>query len=242
MCGRIAITLPLEAMKRMFNATLANNLPPVPNYNICPTVNIHTVTFDHGIRYLRTMRWGLVPHWYKTLTCGPLLINARSETIAQKPAFREACRRRRFLIPVDVFYEWARRDGQTSLPYRVVRADGQPIVLAGIWQEWEMAGLKVTNRAIVTTETIAKMGKIHHWLPVILGPEEWRLWLGEAGKGTAQLMRPVTDETLGLRRVSQAVNSNRVSGLDLWAVIDAPASVPSMTQGEPDGTACIRSP
>ena len=188
------------------------------------------------------MRWGFVPHWYKTLTSGPLLINARSETIAQKPAFREACRRRRCLIPVDVFYEWARRDGQTSLPYRVVRADGQPIVLAGIWQEWEMAGLKVTSCAIVTTEANAKMGKIHHRLPVILGPEEWRLWLGEAGKGTAQLMRPVTDETLGLRRVGQAVNSNRVSRPDLWAVIDTPDSDLSMTQGEPDGAACIRSP
>ena len=226
----------------MFNATLANNLPPVPNYNICPTVNIHTLTSDHGIRYLRTMRWGFVPHWYKTLTSGSLLINARSETIAQKPAFREACRRRRCLIPVDVFYEWARRDGQTSLPYLVVRADGQPMVIAGIWQEWEMAGLKVTNCAIVTTEANAKMGKLHHRLPVILGPEEWRLWLGEAGKRTAQLMRPVTDETLGLRRVGQAVNSNRVSRPDLWAVIDTPDSDLSMTQGEPDGAACIRSP
>ena len=95
MCGRIAITLPPEAMAQLFNATPANDLPPVPNYNVCPTVNIHTVTSDSGTRHLRSMRWGFLPRWYKKLIGGPLLINARSETIAEKPAFREACRHRR---------------------------------------------------------------------------------------------------------------------------------------------------
>ena len=94
MCGRMAITLPPEAMAQLFNATPANDLPPLPNYNVCPTVNIPTVTSDSGTRHLRAMRWGFLPRWYKKLTGGPLLINARSETIAEKPAFREACRHR----------------------------------------------------------------------------------------------------------------------------------------------------
>ena len=86
------------------------------------------------------MRWGFLPRWYKKLTGGPLLINARSETIAEKPAFREACRHRRCLIPADGFYEWARKEGEKPIPYRAVRTDGQPMAMAGVWQDWEVDG------------------------------------------------------------------------------------------------------
>jgi putative SOS response-associated peptidase YedK len=181
----MAITLPPEAMAQLFNATPANDLPPVPNYNVCATVNIHTVTSDSGTRHLRAMRWGFLPRWYKKLTGGPLLINARSETIAEKPAFRDACRHRRCLIPADGFYEWAREEGEKPRPYRAVRTDGQPMAMAGVWQDWEVDGQCITSCAIVTTDANAKMAEIHHRLPVILGPDEWRLWLGEAGKGAA---------------------------------------------------------
>ena len=172
MCGRMAITLPPEAMAQLFNATPANDLPHVPNYNVCPTVNIHTVTSDSGTRHLRAMRWGFLPRWYKKLTGGPLLINARSETIAEKPAFREACRHRRCLIPADGFYEWARKEGEKPILYRAVREDGQPMAMAGVWQEWEVDGNRITSCAIVTTDANAKMAEIHHRLPVILGPND----------------------------------------------------------------------
>ena len=205
----------------MFNATPANDLPTVPNYNVCPTVNIHTVTSDAGTRHLRAMRWGFLPHWYKKLTGGPLLINARSETIAEKPAFREACRHRRCLIPADGFYEWERTEGEKPRPYRAVRTDGQPMAMAGVWQDWEVDGQRITSCAIVTTDANAKMAEIHHRLPVILGPDEWPLWLGEAGKGAATLMRPVADDVLDLQRVSSAVNSNRATGPELWNIIES---------------------
>ena len=221
MCGRMAITLPSEAMAQLFNATPANDLPTVPNYNVCPTVNIHTVTSDAGTRHLRAMRWGFLPRWYKKLTGGPLLINARSETIAEKPAFRDACRHRRCLIPADGFYEWAREEGEKPRPYRAVRTDGQPMAMAGVWQDWEVDGQRITSCAIVTTDANAKMAEIHHRLPVILGPDEWPLWLGEAGKGAATLMRPVEDDVLDLQRVSSAVNSNRATGPELWNVIES---------------------
>jgi len=221
MCGRMAITLPSEAMTQLFSAAPANDLPPVPNYNVCPTVNIHTVTSDGGTRHLRPMRWGFMPHWYKTLTDGPLLINARSEKVAEKPAFRVACRSRRCLIPADGFYEWARKEGEKPIPYRVVRSDGQPMAMAGIWQDWEVDGQRITSCAIVTTGANAAMAEIHHRLPVILSPEEWPLWLGEAGKGAALLMQPIAEKALDLSRVSSAVNSNRATGPELWKVIES---------------------
>jgi putative SOS response-associated peptidase YedK len=208
-------------MAQLFNATPANDLPTVPNYNVCPTVNIHTVTSDAGTRHLRAMRWGFLPHWYKKLTGGPLLINARSETIAEKPAFRDACRHRRCLIPADGFYEWEREEGEKPRPYRAVRTDGQPMAMAGVWQDWEVDGQRITSCAIVTTDANAKMAEIHHRLPVILGPDEWPLWLGEAGKGAATLMRPVEDDVLDLQRVSSAVNSNRATGPELWNIIES---------------------
>ncbi|MDT2073612.1 MAG: SOS response-associated peptidase [Planktomarina sp.] len=216
MCGRLAISLPKEAMTELFQATPANDLPQTPNYNVCPTDNIHTVTSDQGTRHLRAMRWGFVPSWYATLSGGPLLINARSETITEKPAFRDACQSRRCLIPADGFYEWARNAGEKPIPYRVLKSDEQPMAMAGIWQNCEIDGSIIATCAIVTTGANKTMGKIHHRLPVIIGPEDWPLWLGEAGKGAANLMQPVAEYVLDLQRVSTAVNSSRASGPKLW--------------------------
>lgn len=219
MCGRLAISLPKEAMTELFQATPANDLPQTPNYNVCPTDNIHTVTSDQGTRHLRAMRWGFVPSWYATLAGGPLLINARSETITEKPAFRDACQSRRCLIPADGFYEWARNAGEKPIPYRVLKSDEQPMAMAGIWQNCEIDGSIIATCAIVTTGANKTMGKIHHRLPVIIGPEDWPLWLGEAGKGAANLMQPVAEYVLDLQRVSTAVNSSRASGPKLWEKI-----------------------
>ena len=94
MCGRFAITLPPDAMVQMFDATPANDLPDVPNFNVCPTNSIFTVVSGDGVRHIGPMRWGFIPHWYKKPNDGPLLINARAETVAEKPAFRAACRER----------------------------------------------------------------------------------------------------------------------------------------------------
>ena len=221
MCGRFALTLPDDAMASLFAATPANDLPKIPNYNVCPTVQIHTVTSDDGTRHLRPMRWGFLPHWYKTPTDGPLLINARSETIAEKPAFRAAARERRCLIPASGFYEWKREPDQTPLPWWVTRLDGAPMVFAGVWQAWERDDQALTTCAIVTTDANAAMAPIHHRLPVILEPEDWPLWLGEAGKGAATLMKSAPEDALVFQRVGTEVNSNRASGPGLIAPLDA---------------------
>ena len=162
------------------------------------------------------MRWGFIPDWYKSINDGPLLINARSETIAQKPAFKEASRYRRCLIPSDGFYEWHRVKGQKPIPYRVTRSDGELLVMAGVWQDWKLNGQIITSCAILTTNANCTMAKIHHRLPVILNSDDWSLWLGELGKGAARLMKPVSDATLELVRVSDEVNSNKGSGVELW--------------------------
>ena len=216
MCGRFAISLPKEAMTELFKAIPANDLPQTPNYNVCPTNDIHTVTSHAGTRHLRAMRWGFVPSWYITLSGGPLLVNARSETIAEKPAFRGACRNRRCIIPADGFYEWARNEREKPAPYRALRADRQPMAMAGIWQSYEVDDKVITTCAIVTTEANKTMSKIHHRLPVIIDPGDWPLWLGEDGKGAAKLMRPVAEHVLDLQRVSSAVNFNRSTGPKLW--------------------------
>jgi putative SOS response-associated peptidase YedK len=215
----MAITLPHEAMTQLFAAVPSNDLPIVPNYNVCPTNAVAVVTSDNGQRRLRPMRWGFIPHWYKAPNDGPLLINARAETVAEKPAFRAACRARRCLVPVSGFYEWAREKGQTPLPWYVTRADGTPLVMAGIWQDWEHGDDRLTTCAIVTTAANAAMARIHDRIPVILGPDDWSMWLGETGKGAATLMKGAPEDALSFQRVATTVNSNKAAGPDLIAAI-----------------------
>lgn len=213
MCGRFALTLPPEAMAQLFNAVPANDLPQVPNYNICPTNAVHSVISDGGTRRLLPMRWGFLPHWYKTPNGGPLLINARAESIAEKPAFRAACRERRCLIPADGFYEWTQDDDGNRLPWYIRHEDGAPMVFAGVWQDWEKDGQgPFRTCAIVTTAANRQMSALHHRLPVIVAPEDWPLWLGEDGKGAARLMQAAPEGRLTFYRVSTRVNSNRASG------------------------------
>lgn len=122
MCGRFLFTDPSDAMSRLFKAVPDNDLPEVPRYNICPTQSVAVVVAG---RRLRSMRWGFVPHWYTSPTDGPLIINARADTIATKPAFREAVRARRCIIPATGFYEWSAGEGGARLPWLIHRSDGR---------------------------------------------------------------------------------------------------------------------
>ena len=215
MCGRFAITLPDDAMAALFEAAPANDLPHVPNYNVCPTTRIHTVTSDGETRHLRPMRWGFLPHWYKSPTDGPLLINARSETIAEKPAFRAACRERRCLVPATGFYEWTKDSDGKRLPWYIHHAEGALLAFAAVWQVWEKGDEPLTTCAVVTTSANAPMSQIHHRMPVVLHRKDWALWLGEEGKGAATLMSAPSDDVLAFHRVDPKVNSNRASGPEL---------------------------
>ena len=212
MCGRFTITHPNEALAALFDAVTGNDLPVEPRFNICPTQTIAVVTSDAG-RRLRAMRWGLLPGWYKTPTDGPLIINARADTVAVKPAFREAIRTRRCIIPASGFYEWSAGPDRARLPWYITRVDGQPMAFGGLWSHWG----DLDTCAMVTVEGGPGMAGIHDREPVILEREDWPLWLGEAGKGAAVLMKPRGAGILQAHRVDVAVNSNRASGAQLIA-------------------------
>ncbi|MEM7731379.1 MAG: SOS response-associated peptidase [Pseudomonadota bacterium] len=215
MCGRFAVTLPSDAMALLFAARPANDLPDVPNFNVCPTNAVHVITSEDGARALRSFRWGFLPHWYKTPSDGPLLINARAETIAEKPSFKAAARARRCLIPATGFYEWTKDEEGNRLPWYIRRKDERLLAFAGIWQSWGKEDTQMQTCAIVTTSANKTMSAIHHRMPVILGEKDWSLWLGEAGHGAAKLMRAAPDDMLTFWRVDRAVNSNRASGAAL---------------------------
>ena len=215
MCGRFAITIPSDAMSQLFDAQPVNNLPDLPNFNVCPTNSIHVVTNNGLGRKLESLRWGFVPNWYRTVNAGPLLINARSETIAQKPAFVNASRERRCLIPCSGFYEWSKDLEGNKTPWFIKRNDDTPLVFGGVWQAWGYEGEIIKTCAIVTTASNSKLSSIHHRLPLVLERNNWGFWLGEEGYGASSLMRPTADETLKAYRVSKNINSNRASGPDL---------------------------
>ena len=143
---------------------------------------------------------------------GPLLINARAETVAEKPAFSKACRERRCLIPATGFYEWTKDEDGKRLPWYIRPKSKDFLAFAGIWQTWDKGDQPLTTCAIVTTQANENMRKIHHRMPVILGDKDWRLWLGEDGKGAATLMASAPENALEFHRVDTAVNSNRAHG------------------------------
>ncbi|NVO55804.1 SOS response-associated peptidase [Rhodobacteraceae bacterium B1Z28] len=215
MCGRFAITLQNDPLAQMFEARPANALPMVPNYNVCPTNQVHVVRSGENGRKLDALRWGFLPHWYKSEKSGPLLINARAETLADKPAFQAACRARRCLVVATGFYEWTTSDQGARLPWYIHRQDNAPIAFAGVWQDWGLESERQGTCAIVTTAANQRLSAIHHRMPLILEPADWPLWLGEAGRGAARLMTPGAEDVLAFHRTGRAVNSNRASGPDL---------------------------
>ena len=211
MCGRLTLTHPNTALAALFDASLANDLPDSPRFNICPTQAVPVVTASSGRRLLAPMRWGLVPSWYKTPSDGPLILNARSDTVAEKPAFREAIRQRRCLVLASGFYEWSAGPDGARLPWYITRSDGAPMALGGLWQAW---GDLVTC-AVVTLNAGPNLEPIHDREPLSLNPDQWPLWLGEAGHGAARLMQPTPAGSLVAHRVGRAVNSNRAEGPQL---------------------------
>ncbi len=234
MCGRYALTLPHEAMVQLFGAVPSNDLPGGPRWNVCPTVQVPVVTSAEGGRRLVSMRWGFLPHWYDAPTDGPLIINARAETVAEKPAFRAAIRERRCLIPATGFYEWTKAGDGTRLPWYFQPAEGDALAFAGLWQAWGPEAAPTC--AIVSCAAGPTMAEIHHREPVTVAQADWAAWLGEGDAKAAPLMRPAPEGRIARHRVGRAVNSNRAEGPELIdPLIEEPetgaASEPSVRRG-----------
>ena len=189
------ITSGFEAMAGLFEASLADLGPEAPRLNVSPTETVPVVVSHEGDRTIVPMRWGLLPPWYRTPNGGPLLINARAEGIAAKPAYREAVLSRRCLLPADGFYEW-QGEKAARAPQTIVPRQGGMIALAGLWQDWRGPEGWISTCAIVTCPPNAVLAPIHDRMPVVIAPGDFALWLGEAGPGAARLMRPAPDAAL----------------------------------------------
>ena len=214
MCGRYVITSTPEAIRALFRYREQPNFPP--RYNVAPTQPVPVVRLVDGKRSFALMRWGLIPSWVKDAKTFPLLINARGESALDKPAFRNAMRRRRCLIPTDGFYEWQARG--TSGPKRphFVRArrdaDGKapPLAFAGLWETWTGPnGEEIDTAAIITTGANRTLAALHDRMPVFVPKEAFDLWLDYANVEAdiaAALIRPADDALLEVYPVSTAVN------------------------------------
>jgi putative SOS response-associated peptidase YedK len=208
MCGRYAITSAPEAIRRLFGYVEQPNFPP--RYNVAPTQPIPIVRLVDGKRRFALVRWGLVPSWVKDPKAFALLINARGESVNDKPAFRNAMKYRRCLIPADGFYDW-QRQGKGGRPFYVSRKGGGPFAFAGLWETWSGPnGEEMESAAIVTTGASRLIAHIHERMPVMLEPEAFDLWL-DCGKVDAQtasvLIAPAREDRLQLHEVSVAVNA-----------------------------------
>lgn len=207
MCGRFTLTVDPSELQQAFPfVTLPGDAPWAPRYNIAPTQPVAVIAND-GRNTLEFFRWGLIPSWSKDLTRS--LINARAETLAERPTFRAAFKRRRCLIPADGFYEW-RKAGGTKTPMYIRLKSGEPFAFAGLWEEWQSANAQtIRSCAIVTTEPNALMEKIHDRMPAILKPEAYEPWLasGEADTNAlSKLLKPYPASAMTAHAVSRLVN------------------------------------
>ena len=209
MCGRYSLTSPEEAMRQLFD--MQTEVWMQPRYNIAPSQIAPVIRLkDNDTEFtLDSMTWGLIPNWRKTPPRGNGQINARSETVAQKPMFRSAYRRRRCLVPTDGFYEWQKAETYKQ-PYWISRTDNVPFVFAGLWDTWEDdQNNKVISFAILTTDASEELRPIHHRMPVILRPTEFDVWLDPNAMPEPEIFEPAYGPKMTARPVSNRVNNPR---------------------------------
>ncbi len=241
MCGRFAVTTDPALLAQKIQAIDENVAggAPVPNYNVAPTTTITTLVTRHRepddepARRVRSMRWGYVPPWAKTAanggpeTKGSLLINARAENVSASPAFRNAARHRRCLVPMDGWYEWRpetrRTDGGkvVKTPFYMYADDGELLFMAGLWSTWRPAGAPrdaspLLSCAIVTTDAVGRLAEVHDRMPLTVSTADWDRWLDPDAPVDEGLLRGHGDlDRIAIRRVSTLVNRIANNGPEL---------------------------
>ena len=215
MCGRYVLQSPASALRALFETTGA-----VPNWegswNIAPTQSAPVVRRhpQTGARHLDLLRWGLVPHFAAEPAATRQPINARSETAATSPMFRDALARRRCLVPADAFYEWT-GEAKAKQAWAVSRQDGAPMALAGLWEGWRGAdGTVLRTYTILTTQACVALQHLHARMAVVLEPADWAPWLGEAPGDPMALLRP-SEAAFRVWRVGPRVGNVRHNDADL---------------------------
>jgi putative SOS response-associated peptidase YedK len=214
MCGRFLLAVDPNILREIF--ALIEAPAPQPRYNIAPTQPVLAVRQGpDGSRTASLLRWGLVPSWAREIQAGSPLINARSETAAEKPAFRTALRRRRCLVPANGFYEW-QRQGRTRQPFCFRMAEGEPFAFAGLWEQWASPdGKTVESCAILTTEANELVRPVHDRMPVIVPRDEFAHWLHPSVQDPGLLqpiLRPFPAERMRVVPVSTWISDPRHEG------------------------------
>ena len=219
MCGRAYATYTDEELQFRYLSKKPVKLPKIiSNFNMSPTHETSAVISEDGEHAFKMLRWGLVPHWAKDVKVGYKMINARSETLAEKPSFRAAFQARRAIIPLSGFVEW-KRDGETKRPFCIQLKD-QPIMsVAGIWETWSPEnGAELQTFSIITTEANSFMEKIHDRMPVILRKEDEEAWLDPKNNGSPllqKLLKPCDPQLLFAFEVSTLINSPKNNRAEL---------------------------
>ena len=212
MCGRFVQYSPLQTIQQMLDVGTVS-FEVIPNYNVAPTQKIITVIKHNNENKLEKLHWGLVPFWAKDISIGSRMINARAETVSQKPSFRNAFRKRRCLIPADGFYEWKGEKGNKQ-PYYVSIPSGEPFSFAGLWETWtdKETGEESVYKSctIITTAASESIREIHHRMPVILDPKFHEKWLNAVIQDPKALQVIIDDgiiHNMSFYPVSKLVNS-----------------------------------
>ena len=212
MCGRYASTLPPEMMQELFKTL--NSIAMIPRFNIAPTQPVAAIWEESRRREAHFARWGLVPRWVKDPREFPLLINARVETMAEKPAFRDALKHGRCIIPASGYYEWRTNPDKSKQPFYITHEDGHPMALAGLYATWSgPEGEEVDTVATITVPANGQLSVIHDRMPAILEGDAIEQWLdvrGTDAKTAYQLALPLADGALKFHPVSTRVNSARM--------------------------------
>lgn len=209
MCGRYSLTCDMDKLRLRFGFR-AGDIDYTPRYNVAPTQEVVTVTNQGDGNVGQLMRWGLIPFWAKDPKIGSRMINARAETVVEKPSYRKTFQERRCLVLADSFYEW-RKDGKLKTPMRIVLRSGEPFGFAGLWETWKNPeGELVHSCTIITTVPNALMEPIHNRMPVMLTREAEERWLDAGNQDTAELREllvPYPAAELEAYEVSPLVNS-----------------------------------
>jgi putative SOS response-associated peptidase YedK len=217
MCGRYTLTVNIKTVAEMFG--VAPDLETEPRYNIAPTQGVVSI-MRNGSPHLALLQWGLIPSWAKDESIGSKMINARAETLAEKPSFKRLLRSKRCLIVADGFYEW-KKEGGGKTPMYITLKDKEPFAFAGLWDVWHSPdGEQLRTCTIITTQPNAVVAPIHDRMPAMLPPDARDLWLDTAIQdehALLPLLAPYPADLMTARPVSRLVNNPKVEGAELIA-------------------------
>ncbi|MDM5327243.1 SOS response-associated peptidase [Neobacillus sp. CF12] len=220
MCGRFTLTAPVDQLMDRFDVEFfLQEEEYLPSYNVAPSQSVLAVINNGAHNKMGFLRWGLIPPWAKDISIGYKMINARAETLTEKPSFRNAYKKKRCLIVADSFYEWKRIDSKTKTPMRIKLKSDELFAMAGLWESWKSPeGKSIFSCSVITTQPNELVQDIHDRMPVILKPEDEKFWLDSSITDTRKLqhlLKPLDQRLMEVYEVSPLVNSPKNNSIEL---------------------------